>query len=211
MDLSKLQESWNGFPEMSMEERPLLSSDLDKMSMHNPFAGSWYLKNKLVARILFGAALWVIALCQSRLAWKTESPDLSLEVLSLLLMTYFIYFHASLLIYAGYPTLPSLPLIPFLARIETVMEKYMHSFRLISVLAAVYGVTIYERIFSLLNSGAASGLEGSNGVYKWFLISGLSAGIYTCCLHTVMLKYKKLMMGVRAYREGIILAKPQKG
>lgn len=210
MDLSKLQESWNSFPEMSMEERPLLSSDLEKMSMHNPFAGCWYLRNKLLARILIGTALWILAICQLRLAWKTESPDLSQQTLSFLLLTYFIYYHASLLIYAGYPALPSLQLIPFLTRIGTLMEKYMHSFRIISVLAAFYGVAVCEKILTLLNDGAATGLA-NNGIYKWLLISGLSAGIYACCLYTVVLKYKKLAIAVRAYREGIILAKPQKG
>jgi hypothetical protein len=210
MDLSKLQESWNGFPEMSMEERPLLSSDLEKMSMHNPIAGSWYLKNKLMARILIGAALWILAVFQLRLAWKTDSADLSQQAMSFLLLSYFIYFHLSLLINAGYPTLTSLQLIPFLAKVETLMEKYMHSFRIISILAAFYGVAVWEKILSLSNGGIASGLE-NNGIYKWLLISGLSAGIYTCCLHTVIPKYKRLMMAVRSYREGIILAKPQKG
>jgi hypothetical protein len=197
MDLTKLQESWNSFPEMSMEERPLLSSDLDKMAMRNPFAGSWYLKNKLMARMLIGAALWILA-------------DLSLQMISFLLLTYFIYYHASLLVFAGYPTLPSLQLIPFLARIETLMERYMHSFRIISILAAIYGVTVCEKIFSVLNGEAISGIE-NNVFYNWLFISLFSAGIYTCLQHTVVQKYKKLMMAVREYREGIILAKPQKG
>jgi hypothetical protein len=210
MDLTKLQESWNSFPEMSMEERPLLSSDLDKMAMRNPFAGSWYLKNKLMARMLIGAALWILAVFQVRLAWKMESADLSLQMISFLLLTYFIYYHASLLVFAGYPTLPSLQLIPFLARIETLMERYMHSFRIISILAAIYGVTVCEKIFSVLNGEAISGIE-NNVFYNWLFISLFSAGIYTCLQHTVVQKYKKLMMAVREYREGIILAKPQKG
>ncbi len=200
MDLNKLQASWNSFPEMSMEERPLLSSDLEKMSMRNPFTGPWYLKNKLLARILIGTALWILAFWQLRLDWRTESPDLSLQALTFILVTWFIYFHASLLIYAGYPTLPSLQLVPFLTRIETLMEKYMHSFRIISVLAALYGVAFFEKMIPL-----------SNNFYKWLLASALGVGFYTCFLHTVMPKYKKLMMAVRAYREGIILSKPQKG
>jgi len=37
MELKKLSEHWNEFPEMSMEERPVLSSDLEKMALQNPF------------------------------------------------------------------------------------------------------------------------------------------------------------------------------
>ena len=200
MDLNKLQASWNSFPEMSMEERPLLSSDLEKMSMRNPFAGPWYLKNKLLARILIGGALWILTLWQLRLAWKTESSDLFLQALTFVLVTWFIYFHVRLLIYAGYPTLASQQLIPFLTRIEILMEKYMHSFRIISVLAALYAVVFFEKMIPI-----------TNNFYTWLLISALGAGFYTCFLHTLIPRYKRVMMAVRAYREGIILAKPQKG
>jgi len=31
MELKKLQQQWNSFPETSMEERPVLSSDLEKI------------------------------------------------------------------------------------------------------------------------------------------------------------------------------------
>ena len=76
MDIRQHQESWNQFPEISMEERPLLSSDLDKMTMHNPFTGVFYLRNKLLARIVAGACLWIFTIFQLRASWLTDGPDL---------------------------------------------------------------------------------------------------------------------------------------
>ena len=209
MDINKLQTCWNSFPELSMEERPLLSSDLEKMTMHNPFAGDFYLNNKLLARILTSAVLWVLAIYQLKASRRAAGTDLYLQVSTFLLLTYFIYFHVSLLLYADYPTLASLRLIPFLNRVETIMERYMHSFRMMGVLAALYSLAIFEKILSI--SGASDTLNGGNGFYKWLIVVGLSTAFYLVFLHTGIEKYKKLMMAVRSYREGIILAKPQKG
>jgi hypothetical protein len=208
MDLNKLQTSWDGFPELSMEERPLLSSDLGKMTTHNPFAGPFDVKSKLQGRIVTGAVLWGLAIYRLDVSWRVDGADLYLQGLILVLLTYFIYFHVRLLLYAGYPTLASLRLIPFLTRIEHVMESYMHSFRMISILASLYMLAVLEKIFALSNGGASGMLE--NGMNKWLILAGLSTGFYMFFLHTSIGKYKRLMMAVRSYREGIILAKPQK-
>ncbi len=209
MDLNKLRTSWDSFPELSMEERPLLSSDLEKMTTHNPFAGPFYVKSKLQGRIVAGAVLWGLAIYRLKASWQVEGADLYLLGLIFLLLTYFIYFHVRLLLYAGYSTLASLRLIPFLTRIEHIMESYMHSFRMISILAPLYILDVLEKILALSNSGASGMLQ--NGIYKWLILAGLSTGFYMFFLHTGIGKYKRLMIAVRSYREGIILAKPQKG
>lgn len=210
MDLNKLQESWDHFPELSMEERPLLSSDLEKMATHNPFAGDFYLRDKLLARIIGGLVLWAVAMIQLRSSWRTDRADLYQQIMALSLLTYFIYFQFRLLFFINYQSLASLRLIPFLVRIEMLMEKYMHSFRIISVLAGCYLLAAFIKILSLVDSGASAGLE-NNGFYRWLIIALLSMGFYAWFLQTSMQKYKHLMMAVRSYREGIILAKPQKG
>ena len=209
MDLRKLQESWNGFPELSMEERPLLSSDLEKMTLRNPFMGVFDLRNKLLARIVTGGVLWLLAICQIRISWRTGGSDLDQQALAFLLLSYFVYFHIQLLVYAHYPTLAGQRLISFLGKIETIMEKYMHSFRILSILAAIYLLTLFEKLLSAFNEEAAAALS-ANGLYKWLIISFLSLSFYIIFLHTGVQKYKKLMLAVRSYREGIILAKPQK-
>lgn len=208
MDLKKLQDYWKGFPEISMEERPLLSSDLEKMTLHNPFSGVFDLRSKLLARIITGSIIWLLAASQLRISWRTESAGLYQQALALLILSYFIYFHVRLLLFADYPALAGLRLIPFLGKIETVMEKYMHSFRIISILAAFYSLAAFEKLLSLFNSGAAASLSGST-MYKWLIIIFLAVSFHIVFLNTGMQKYKKLMLAVRSYREGIILAKPQ--
>ena len=52
MELKKLQEHWDSFPEVSMEERPVLSSDLEKIVVKNPLSDAFYLRKKLLGRIL---------------------------------------------------------------------------------------------------------------------------------------------------------------
>ena len=51
MELKKLLQHWNSFPEVSMEERPVLSSDLEKIVVKNPLSDAFYLRKKLVIRI----------------------------------------------------------------------------------------------------------------------------------------------------------------
>jgi hypothetical protein len=209
MDVNKLQDAWNGFPELSMEERPLLSSDLEKMTTHNPFAGDFYLRNKLLTRIFIAGLLWLLAIWQLKNGWRTDSPDLYAQGLTFLLLSYFIYYHTHLLVYAGYPTLASLRLIPFLDRIEKLMEKYMHSFRIISILGGLYLLAVFEKLLSLADGGTADS-PGANGLYRWMIMVLFSLSLYIFFLYTGIRKYKRLMMAVRSYKEGIILAKPQK-
>ena len=52
MELKKFQQHWDGFPEISMEERPVLSSDLEKIVVKNPLSDAFYLRKKLLARII---------------------------------------------------------------------------------------------------------------------------------------------------------------
>ena len=51
MELKKLLQHWTSFPEISMEERPVLSSDLEKIVVKNPLSNAFYLRKKLVWRI----------------------------------------------------------------------------------------------------------------------------------------------------------------
>ena len=48
-----------------------------------------------------------------------------------------------------------LPLIPFLSKIEIILDKYMHAYRIISPLAGVYLLALLEKVISLFHTGAA--------------------------------------------------------
>jgi hypothetical protein len=209
MDLKKLHEYWNGFPEISMEERPLLSSDLEKIALRNPFSDDFYLKNKFLARIIAGAALWLLSLYQLSSSWRTDGADLYEQLLVLLLLSYFIYFNARMLHYASYSTLASLQLILFLGKIETLFDRYIASFRVLSLLTGASLLIVLEKFLYLSDKSAYAALIG-NGIYKWLIIIFLSVSSYILFLHTGIHKYKRLLLTVRSYREAIILAKPQK-
>jgi hypothetical protein len=208
MELRKLEEHWNNFPEMSMEERPVLSSDLEKMALHNPFAPDFYLKTKILFRIYGGIVLWLLAIYFLKTSRRSvEGGDLYQQCLGILLLGYFIYFHIRLLYYSDYANLGTLPLIAFLAKIEGILDRYMHTYRIISLLAAVYLPAIMGKLFSLINSDAKSGF-GQNNFYKWLTMVFLSVSFYILFLNTRIPKYKKLWLAVRSYRQGIILARP---
>lgn len=208
MELKKIQQSWDNFPEMSMEERPILSSDLEKMVVANPFPAAFYLKNKLMARILAGIILWMINIFQLKGQLKDNGYDLYPQILLFLLLSYFIYFHIRLLLFADYPSILSLPLVPFLNRIETVMDKYIFSFRIISALAGFYLLAVFGKTLSLFSSSAYTSID-QNGFYKWLIIIFLSVSFYILLLNTIILKQKQLLAAVRAYK-GDIDAKTQK-
>jgi hypothetical protein len=209
MELKRLEEHWNQFPEMSMEERPVLSTDLEKMAQHNPFAPDFYLKTKLLARTYAGALLWLGALVQIKVARSTEGSDLVQPILGLMLLTYFLIFHVRLLFYADYRSLGSQPLIPFLEKIETIFDRYMHSYRIISPLAGLYLPFAFNLIVGLFRHDPHP-LTAQGGFYKWLVIVFLSVSCYILFLHTRIAKYKKLYMAVRSYRQNLILANPQK-
>ena len=119
MELKKFQQHWDGFPEISMEERPVLSSDLEKIVVKNPLSDAFYLRKKLLARIIVFSVLWLVNVWQLRIQWKTDGPDLYQTVALFGLLTYTVYFHIRLLLFADYPTLLALPLISFLSKLET--------------------------------------------------------------------------------------------
>ena len=192
-----------------MEERPLLSSDLEKIALRNPFSGPFFLKNKFLIRIIGGTALWLLTLYQLGSSWQKDGSDLYEQFLVFLLLSYFVYFHLRLLRFTGYATLATLQLVPFLSRIETMLEKYIVSFRILSLLGGIYLLTLFEKLLFLFDRDAYIALSG-NGFYKWLIIIFLSVSFYILFLHTGIQKYKKLLLTVRNYREGIILAKPQK-
>jgi hypothetical protein len=208
MELRKLDEHWNNFPEMSMEERPVLSSDLEKMALHNPFTPDFYLKTKILFRIYGGIVLWLIAAYFLKTTWRIEGSDPVQQCLGLLLLGYFIYFHMRLLNYSNYATLGTLPLIVFLEKIEGIMDRYVHTYRIISLLAGVYLPVAVGRLLVLFNNDSTSGF-GQNSVYKWLTMVFLSVSFYILFLNTRIPKYKKLWLAVRSYRQGIILARPQ--
>ncbi|HMI60679.1 MAG TPA: hypothetical protein VK518_07225 [Puia sp.] len=202
MELKKVQQQWNSFPELSMEERPILSSDLEKIVVANPLTDAFYLKNKLLVRIYIAAVLWLLNVYQLRVQWKTDGDDLYQQAALFFLLCYFIYFHVRLLLFADYPSLLALPLVPFLGRLETVLDKYILSFKVVSVIAGFYLLALVEQGLSWLNSGAFDSIS-RNGFYKWLIIIFLSVSFYILLLQSVIPKYRKLLAAVTKYKYGI--------
>lgn len=202
MELKDIQQHWNAFPEMSLEERPVLSTDLEKLVVKNPLSGGYYLKNKLVAKIVAGIALWLLAVYQCRLELKYNGGNLYEQVILLVILTYFIYFHVRLLLFADYPGLLTLRLIPFLGKIETVLDKYIFSFRIMSALAGFYLLAVFRKLLSLVNSNAYASVE-QNPIYKWLIIIFLSVSFYILLLQSVIPRYRNQLATVRSYKEKI--------
>ena len=202
MELKNLKDSWDSFPEVSMEERPVLSSDLEKIVVRNPLSDAFYLKNRILLRIAAGALLLVYNIYQLRAQYLTEGNELDRQVVIFLALSYFIYFHTRLLLYADYPTLLGLRLMPFLQKIETILDKYILSFGVVSILSGIYTLTILEKAFSRGKAGSLFSTHDSK-VYKWLIIIFLSTSFYILFLHTIIPKYKKMLTAVRKYKEGI--------
>jgi hypothetical protein len=203
MELKKVQQQWESFPEISMEERPVLSSDLEKIVVSNPLTDAFYLENKLRVRIYIGAVLLLLNIYQLRMEWRSDGDDLYQQAALLCILTWFIYFHVRLLLFADYPSLLSLRLVPFLQKLETVLDKYIHSFKVISVMAGFYLLALGEKLLSLLNGGAYESFS-QNGFYKWLIIIFLAVSFYILLLHALIPKYRKLLDAVRKYKVGII-------
>ncbi|MBN8852438.1 MAG: hypothetical protein BGO55_01665 [Sphingobacteriales bacterium 50-39] len=208
MELKNLQESWDSFPEVSMEERPVLSSDLEQIVVRNPLSDAFYLKNKILFRIIIGSLLLLYNIYHLRALYRYGGPDMDQQVLLFFLLAYFVYFHIRLLLFADYPTLLGLQLIPFLQKIETIMDKYIFSFGILSVLSGFYTLMLFGKVF-YFSRGGSSPVLLENGVYKWLIIIFLSVSFYILFLHTLIPKYKKLLEAVRKYKVGIG-ARPQK-
>jgi hypothetical protein len=77
-----------------------------------------------------------------------------------------------------------------------------------SALAGFYLLAAFGRILSLFNSGAYAVID-QNGFYKWLIIVFLSVSFYIFLLNTVILKYKRILAAVRAYK-GDMVVKSQK-
>ncbi|HEY4287669.1 MAG TPA: hypothetical protein VGN00_11270 [Puia sp.] len=202
MELKKFQQHWDDFPEISMEERPVLSSDLEKIVVKNPLSDAFYLRKKLLARIIVISVLWLVNIWQLRNQWKTDGPDLYQTVALFGLLTYTVYFHIRLLLFADYPTLLTLPLISFLNKLETVLDKYIISFKFISGLAGFYLLWGIELLLSVWSKGAQESLS-HNDWYKWLILIFISVSVDILLMHTIIPGYRKLLTTVRKYKEGI--------
>lgn len=202
MELKKFQQHWDGFPEISMEERPVLSSDLEKIVVKNPLSDAFYLRKKLLARIIVFSVLWLVNVWQLRIQWKTDGPDLYQTVALFGLLTYTVYFHIRLLLFADYPTLLALPLISFLSKLETVLDKYILSFKFISGLAGFYLLGGIELLLSRWSKGAQESLS-HNDWYKWLILIFISVSVDILLMHTIIPGYRKLLTTVNKYKEGI--------
>ena len=207
MELKNLQESWDSFPEVSMEERPVLSSDMEQIVVRNPLSDAFYLKNKILTRIITGSLLLLYNIYRLRALYKYGGPGMDQQVVLFFLLSYFVYFHVRLLLFADYPTLLGLQLMPFLQKIETIMDKYIFSFGILSILSGFYTLTLFGKVFYFSRGGSSLLLD--NGIYIWLIIIFLSVSYYILFLHTLIPKYKKLLAAVRKYKVGIG-ARPQK-
>jgi hypothetical protein len=207
MELKKLLQYWNSFPEMSMEERPVLSSDLEKIVVKNPLSDAFYLRRKLLIRIALMSCLWLFNTLQLRHQWVTDGNDLHLQIALFILLGVSLYYHARLLFFADYPTLLALPLVNFLAKLESILDKYIVSFKFVSAISGFYVLGLIEWVLSRLSPGAYASISGSDW-YKGLILIFLAVSIDILVLHTIIPKQKKLMETVKKYREGI-LAKTQ--
>ena len=203
MELKKLQQQWNSFPETSMEERPVLSSDLEKIVVKNPLSNAFYLRKKLTTRIAVFSALWLINAWLLRIQWLGEGNDLYLQSAFFLLLTYAVYFHLRLLLFADYPTLLALPLIPFLSKLEIILDKYIISYKLLSAATAFGLLVFFEQLLARWSPSAYDSFS-RNGWYKWLLIIFLAVSLDILLLNMVIPRYRKLLGTVRKYKEGII-------
>jgi len=203
MELKKLLQQWNSFPEVSMEERPILSSDLEKIVVKNPLSDAFYLKKKLTFRIAVTTVLWLINIWQFRHEWITGGNELYPQGALFLLLTAALYFHIRLLLFAGYPTLLALPLLNFLYKLESILDKFILSFKIVSGLAGFYLLFGVEWLLSRASTGAYNTLS-NNDWYKGLILIFLSVSIDILLLHTLIPRYRKLMETVKKYRDGII-------
>jgi len=202
MELKKVEQQWNSFPEISMEERPILSSDLEKVVVANPLSDAFYLKNKLLVRVYIGAVLWLLNAWQLKVQWRTDGDDLYQQAALFVSLSWFIYFNARLLLFADYPTLLALPLISFLNKLETVLDKYILSFKFISGLAGFYLLGGIELLLSGWSKSAQESLS-HNDWYKWLILIFISVSVDILLMHTIIPGYRKLLTAVHKYKEGI--------
>jgi hypothetical protein len=202
MELKKLLQLWNSFPEVSMEERPVLSSDLEKIVVKNPLTDAFYLRKKLLIRIAVFAGLWLVTAWQLRHQWKTGGNELYTQSGLFLVLAYSLYFHIRLLLFADYPTLLAMPLVNFLAKLETILDKYIISFKCVSAISGFYLLSFTQWLLSRISTGAADSLS-RNDWYKGLILIFLAVSVDILLLHMIIPRYRKLLTTVRKYREGI--------
>ncbi|HXB94185.1 MAG TPA: hypothetical protein VNU70_03465 [Puia sp.] len=203
MELKKLLEYWNSFPEVSMEERPVLSSDLEKIVVKNPLSDAFYLRKKLLLRIAIISVLWMINSWQLRGEWKTNGEDLYVLGALFILLSFSLYFHIRLILYADYPTLLALPLVDFLTKLETIFDKYIVSFKLVSAMAGFYLLKGIEWLLYRCSKEAYGSLS-RNDSYKWLILIFLAVSFDILLLHTLIPGYRKLQATVKKYKDGIL-------
>ena len=202
MELKKLLQHWNSFPEISMEERPILSSDLEKIVVKNPLSDAFYLRKKLLWRIGIITALWLINGWQLRAQWRTGGSGLVMDAALFVLLAFSLYYHIRILFFADYPTLLALPLVNFLGKLEVILDKFMWSFKFVSAITGFYLLFLVEWILSRLSTAAYDSLT-HNDWYKGLIVIFLAISIDILFLHTFLPKYRKLLATVKKYREGI--------
>jgi hypothetical protein len=206
MELDKLRQQWDGFPEVSMEERPVLSSDLEKMVVRNPLSDAFYLKGKLVSRIIAFTPLWLAGGWLLRAQWLGDRKDIFLYAAFFLLLTYAIIFHLRLVLFADYPTLLGLPLVPFLGKLEIILDKYILSFKLVSAIIAFSLLVSFEQWMARANPALFDTFLQRDWS-KWLLLFFMMISIDILLMNTVIPRYRKLVETVRKYRHGIVNAK----
>ena len=209
MELKHLKNSWDNFPEVSMEERPMLSSDLEKIVVRNPLSDAFYLKNKILLRIVAGSLLLLYNLYQLRVQYTTDGGEMDQQIVLFIALSYFTYFHVRLLLYADYSSLLALRLMPFLQKVETILDKYILSFGVVSILSGFYTLAILEKVLDWCKAGSVLSAHDS-GVYKWLIIIFLSVSFYILFLHTIIPKYRKLHSAVRKYKDGMGIRRQKK-
>jgi hypothetical protein len=206
MELDKLQRQWDGFPEVSMEERPVLSSDLEKMVVRNPLSDAFYIRRKLAYRLIAFAILWLADGWLLREQWQGVRNDIYLYAAFFLLLTYTLFFHLRLLLFADYPTLLGLPLVPFLGKLEIILDKYIVSFKMVSAIIAFTLLVGFEQWMARANPTLYL-IFLQRDWSKWLLVAFLIISFDILLMNTVIPRYRKLVETVRKYRQGIIAAK----
>ena len=203
MELKKLLQYWNSFPEMSMEERPVLSSDLEKIVVKNPLSDAFYLRQKLLIRIAVMSILWLLNSWQLRRQWVTDGNDLHLQFALFVLLGVSMYYHLRLLFFANYPTLLALPLVNFLAKLETILDKYILSFRFVSAISGFYILSGIQWALSRSSPGVYASISGSDW-YKGLILIVFALLVDFLIFQTIVPKQRKLMETIKKYREGIL-------
>lgn len=189
-----------------MEERPVLSSDLEKMVVRNPLSDAFYLRRKLVSRLIAFAMLWLADGWLLRQQWQGERNDIYLYAAFFLLLSYSLFFHLQLVLFADYPTLLGLPLVPFLGKLEIILDKYIASFKLLSAIIAFTLLVSFEQWMARANPDLFVAFLHRDWS-KWLLVAFLIISFDILLMNTVLPRYRKLLEMVRKYRQGIIEAK----